>query len=1509
MSQIPSPAPLDVSPEALRPVQEYYRQGLCLQAHRAAQAIGPLPAWRGTAARLIAGRLAYNLGAPRLSYGLHLTAWRADRNDPEACYFYARLRFERRGPLSAWKFLRKIGDLSESPGEIRADWFAFHACVLGYLRDFEAAEDWLARAEKTSPERPWICIERAHLFEMEDRYDDALAAARRSLQLRPWYRPGVNTVAHVLQLVDRDSEAIDLLTEADQRIESGLAVRQLAELQRELHRYAEARRSYERYRELSPLLEKELEKSLSLRQASIAYLCGDDSQASQLVRQVDDPICRSFAERLEQTRPEERRRELDVGFVRQHHYTCAPATLATISRFWNCPTNHLDIASDICYNGTPDSRERRWAEENGFVAREFTVTWDTACALIDRGIPFILTTVDIPYGHAQAVIGYDRCWQTLLIRDPYLRSMLEFDAEATFQRYRSSGPRGLVVVPAERAEMLDGIELPDARLYDLLYQLQRALADFDRGRAATFYAHMQTAAPTHRLTLWAGWLLPLYDADEVGKLAALDRLIESFPHEAGLLVFKLWCLQTLARREERLAILATACTRKEPYPLLWQMDLVAVRANKRWRDRIEPHPYLLWCYAEELAVDPRDRAEAMWLIRRVLRTRPMDHNAFSTLAGLLRSQRGLADALELDRFAACVDDKNEGMAQKYFFNARLSRQTEKAMHWLQKRCERYADRSSLPVRVLFWAYQLCERATEGFAVLDAQLMLRPDDGELKLFAAQAQADHGNYDRANYLLKGAEGHCPRMAWLRTAAHVAHGKGDLPGSLALWRQVLAGEPTAYDAHRAVTQLLAETENRAAALAYLRSVCGRFPFNYPLGRLRVEWLGMDGPQVVEPEVRELIALHPTDGWACRELALALSALGRHGEAQAEAELCQQLEPHNTTTYSVLGQVHEQAGRRDQAREAFREAIRLSVDNTFAIHQLMAGCETFEQRRESLMFIESELIRQVIFGDGLWAWQFHAQQTMQPVELLQSLQKALDARPDHWQAWSAVVRQLLEMRRGDEALTLARQATSRFPLLPALWLDLAAASRACGDREGQRHAVGQALLINPGWGPALRQQAELHSDTGDFAQARAVLEDAIRRAPLDPHNYGPLAQVHWQMGEREAALERVQKAIEMDPGYEWAWRALRDWSRLLRKPEIAATAARRLTAARPNEARSWLVLAETLEGPAHATERLDALDRVLGINPRSVSAADLKAEHLAQRGQFEEARAVCTSAVFGSPLPLLLRGRAAWIESQRGEFYRAIEQMHALLIEDPKYYWGWQNLTEWYKHVNAKPGQLESANQLVNASPDSPLALCHRGKARLASGDRRGAKADFRRAIEISPSSRDATGALFEVQLDDKEYEAAARTLTLMRGHHFDDVTLAREIQLLSRTREQSKAVDFFRQMTVGSRAPGEALSIGARALVSAGCATQLDQVLEQALQSPDTNPAVGEVWVDRWVARGQWGLVDRLRQRLDAMLSKGEVGQRAIDALGRKAKELEQPNLRKLLERVLERYQPKV
>ena len=52
-----------------------------------------------------------------------------------------------------------------------------------------------------------------------------------------------------------------------------------------------------------------------------------------------------------------------------------PATLAAIAQYWTMSADHLAVAEEICYNGTPNHRERAWAERSGFQTLEFTVTW------------------------------------------------------------------------------------------------------------------------------------------------------------------------------------------------------------------------------------------------------------------------------------------------------------------------------------------------------------------------------------------------------------------------------------------------------------------------------------------------------------------------------------------------------------------------------------------------------------------------------------------------------------------------------------------------------------------------------------------------------------------------------------------------------------------------------------------------------------------------------------------------------------------------------------------------------------------------------------------------------------------------------------------------------------------------------------------------------------------------------------------------------------------------------
>src|SRR5262249_28598023 len=154
--------------------------------------------------------------------------------------------------------------------------------------DFEQAEALLKRALDLTPERPWIHVEQASCLEFAERFDDALAAARHAMELRPFFRPAVQAAGHLLLTLDRDEEALELLTEAASRLECAAVVSQLAALQDELGRHEDARRSYDRFADLSPMMEEEVTQWLAARRSDILYDLGDIEGARQHAAQAGE---------------------------------------------------------------------------------------------------------------------------------------------------------------------------------------------------------------------------------------------------------------------------------------------------------------------------------------------------------------------------------------------------------------------------------------------------------------------------------------------------------------------------------------------------------------------------------------------------------------------------------------------------------------------------------------------------------------------------------------------------------------------------------------------------------------------------------------------------------------------------------------------------------------------------------------------------------------------------------------------------------------------------------------------------------------------------------------------------------------------------------------------------------------------------------------------------------------------------------------------------------------------
>ena len=101
-----------------------------------------------------------------------------------------------------------------TPAEVRSRWDALRGLAAGALRDFSVGESLIGEAVRLTPDNSYAQLCRASLLEYEDRYEEALAVARQVLKTDPTYAQAVEFSGHLLTLLDRDQEAVELLTEA-----------------------------------------------------------------------------------------------------------------------------------------------------------------------------------------------------------------------------------------------------------------------------------------------------------------------------------------------------------------------------------------------------------------------------------------------------------------------------------------------------------------------------------------------------------------------------------------------------------------------------------------------------------------------------------------------------------------------------------------------------------------------------------------------------------------------------------------------------------------------------------------------------------------------------------------------------------------------------------------------------------------------------------------------------------------------------------------------------------------------------------------------------------------------------------------------------------------------------------------------------------------------------------------------------------------------------------------------
>ena len=1423
------------SVETLRAVRRLYDDGRYLGALEAGGPLGPLPDWSGAEARLLGARLALQLGAPRAALRHRLRAWREAPASAEVIYYRAVTIGELDGPYPCWRFLAAQGDLADATADTLASWACLHATTLGSLRDFDRSDAWLDRAERADPGNPWIATCRSGLLVHQDRLADAIALVDEALGRKPWFRPAVQLRVSLLALDNRDEEAFAFLREATERLECGPLWLQLALLLVERDDLDGAEAALDRHEALSPLLERSAAGSFLALRAFLAYRRGDDARAIDCLRRDGDEAARKLLDRLsDPARKDLARTVLSVPFVRQHRLTCAPATLTAISRHWNRPADHLEVAERICYDGTSTLSERRWAEGEGWAVREFTVTEESAASAIGAGIPFTLTTNDPGSSHLQAVVGVDRRRGTVVIRDPGTPLRMEMFADVMAEEYGAFGPRGMAMVPAEERGRLEALDLPDADDWNALSRIDGFLEAHRRDEAAACLDGLREASPEGVVTLMARRRLAHYDSDTLADLAVVETLRERFPDCDLLEMTRLAHLGTLSRQEERRATLEEKCRRPLAHPMYASM------------------------LAADLVDDASQRDRVRALAARVLRHRPTDPVVYDTLARLAWNALDFETGLELRRFAACLDDKDERLADAYFLAARHCGRTEEALDRLRWRFARFGHKSGQPARTLDAALSRLDRPAEGLAVLEEALAKRPGDGELALTAAWASLGlRGGLEKARAFLARARFKVPEVPWLECAAAIETFAGDRAAALDLAKRAADAQPLSVRLHAAVAAALAEGGDRQAALDYLAATGERFPHLRPLSELRLEWLRGEPAEKREPIVRRLLEADPANAWAARELGFLLVEERRLDEADEAHARAAALDPEHVAVFHLRGAIAAARGDLEGTREAHRGALARVIDDDWSLDGLLEACRTQEERKEALAFVRAEIVRQPIYGDGLLTYRRLAAQVLEPDELLGHLAEAHAARPDLWHAWAALAIQQAAMDRLDEADATIREACRRFPHLPRLWYDRSRVARLRNDDADEIASLSRALEINPLWQEAIRLLSEAHQRRGDRHAARRLLERAVAGAPNDGVSRGWLADVLWADGERAGALAEIERAVSLAPGYDWAWDRLREWSLENDEPERAAAAARRRVERSPHDPRAWERLAAILPDSA-AEERLGAVRHARRLAPHDDDLTGLEARLLADDGRFDEALVVCRSRPDGGAIPPPLVAREAWILWCQGHREEGVARLRAALADDPTMTGGWYMLLSWLGECGTPGDRVEVAEQLVRLAPHDPGALGALGETLLEAGDSGRARAVLARAHDASTGDSSNGNRLFDLLFDAGDLDEARSLVAGMLRRCPDPWVFARGIRVAAAQDDFAFAATLLRRLCLENATeavPGASwpFRTATTACEERGWGGRAAALVGPLLDDPACHPEAAWLWIRCLAPRG--------------------------------------------------------
>lgn len=266
----------------------------------------------------------------------------------------------------------------------------------------------------------------------------------------------------------------------------------------------------------------------------------------------------------------------------------------------------------------------------------------------------------------------------------------------------------------------------------------------------------------------------------------------------------------------------------------------------------------------------------------------------------------------------------------------------------------------------------------------------------------------------------------------------------------------------------------------------------------------------------------------------ALVASAEGRPDEARrAYRQAIRVADGSYPEAYLNLGLLEKNAGDLAAARAAYRKALEQRPGYAAAWHNLGKLEEAAADARAA-----EAAYRRALAIDGRYAlaWLSLGQLLLDERRLDEAtaaLRSALAVRPGYTAAELSLGVVLARAGKPREAAEAYRALVARAPRMVSAWYNLALALDADGRAGEAREALVQALAVDPEHAPSWRALAAADLAAGELDRARRAFQEVLDLAPGDVRARAGLALVAAKAGDRagcEAAARRLRAEAPQD-------------------------------------------------------------------------------------------------------------------------------------------------------------------------------------------------------------------------------------------------------------------------------------------------------------------------------------------------------------------------------------------